>query len=313
MPYLHPCRITVTPLYTATDPPKLWVLRLLGRLIPWHVPRKLRPGKSKKPKTLEQYHGGPIANDPLLGAKGDAAPSLQFESVTPGYWLGEAATVVLLELHHTGEYPIPQAVVEVFVKAVDDAGGEGPVVVGAGPFKMLHQPDGSSATVHGGIRELLRDIGSRLGRHSKPSDHSRGSFTAAAGRDHVTTHPCDGVKYDVRSVSGNKDGIPTSIRSVFVYKFEGDIQFGADMKIKGTTRTLTIAPKKKDDFVWSKWKWLSYQNVECTHCEREGKQCQDFSHPNQDFWYSLLHQPDLDHPVSLPYEDFGEASRVCLK
>lgn len=191
--YPYPYQITATPLYPTA--PSRRRPSYLGRILPVKMKaffHKLRPGKSKEVKSLEQYPGGAVASRPIRGDTGDDAPSVDLRVISPGTWYGRTAALVLLQVNHHGTSAIPQAKVEVHLTA-HEQGDSVPVVVGAGPFKVIaeQQPKERSkdarghADVGGDAGFAHVGAGLEMGKATKQNE----SLVASSRRNLPSFHP----------------------------------------------------------------------------------------------------------------------------
>ena len=277
------------------------------------------PGGKKKPVPLDKLDDRPLATKPVAGGFKSKRPEVNLVAVIPGSWYGEGATLTLLECRFHPNPPIPEAEVAVRIKATTDDLPHPPKVVGWGPDRVVAEKQdverkrGVKGAAHVGADGGLADasVDAEVNRDSVQHDTQHGCYSA---RPHNSaSEGYGGVDFVLSQVPGSKQGLPPCARLALLYKYDGAVELQAELKIHDTLRRYTFGQGEQQRVVWKRGDERAKPKLPCTSCVAKGKSesCRDFSHSDEQFWFSLLYTVDLDDPEFLPLPPTTDVRGFC--
>ena len=302
-------RLETTPLSRQASRPRSCIRRVLGQRLYTKmksVASKLLPKKPDHPTPLKEYTTAvPLAVAPVVG---DTSSELCviLHSITPGRWQGKPASLLLFEFTHHDKPVIPSVKLALRVIAADKKADHSPVVVAVGPGKVkpeqqdLEQTRAAKADAEaiGGAPLAHGRVGGGVERRSTQHDTVHASFSTSGPNGRGLGY--DGVEYNISAPPQSKRGVPTELKLAVICQFDGVAVIRADIKAGDTWRKLTLRRGDRLAVSFDHGDYMEKQALDCQGCE-SAVDCRDFSHLNEEFWYTLLHQPTFRERVPVEF------------
>ena len=271
--------------------------------------QKLSLGRKKDPIPLEELVLGQetLASAPIIGRSKEPPPRVTLVSIAPGLWHGAAATLVLLEfVYQPGppSSPMPKAVIVVRVTGTTDDQPQPPKIVAWAPdlvtvHKKHVEPHGVAEA-----ESESPDLSATAGAASDDVQSNAACGCENARPVNNTSDGFGGITFRLCQLPCSSPGLPPWVRLAFIYKYDGPVEVQADLQIRGTWRRLSFEKGKQQRIVWGQGKEYRASEIPRTSCvaSRKNTLCREFSHSDEDFWFSLLSTANINRPrlLALP-------------